>query len=431
MKYLLSCMLMLLMVNFVVAIDDWPQWRGPGLDSLSSESNLPSSFSDENRLWRLELPGPGGCSPVIWDDQIFLATVDGKQLSLMKISMDGKIQWKKELAGKNRNIRMDHANSASPSPVTDGKHVWVMMTDGILHCFDFDGQLKWKKDMQDEYGQFEIQFGMTSTPILDKGKLYFQFIHGDMRNRASKSTGKIIALHAHDGSEVWAHTRRTDAIAENKHSYTTPTLYRNADLEYLVVHGADFTTGHALNDGAELWRIGGMNPKGSSYNPFLRFVSSPVCSKSMIVVPSAKNGPVYALNPKMKGTIVGKLERDEAILWTMEKGTPDVATPVISDKHVFLARENGVVICLDAKTGEKHYQERLLTDRHRSTPVIADGKVYVVGRDGTAFVLADDKEFKLISEHDLGEDTTASPAVSNGRIYIRTNKSLIAFGNKS
>ena len=421
-------MLIAFCFTFVASADDWPQWRGAGLDSASTEKNLPDSLNDEHRLWKLELPGPGGCSPVIWKDQIFVASVDGDSLVLMKITKDGKIEWSRKLAGANRNVRMDRANSASPSPVTDGKHVWVMMTDGILHCFDLAGDLKWKKDMQQEYGEFEIQFGMTSTPILDDGKLYFQFIHGNMHNRETTSTGKIVALNATDGTQIWLNERRTDATAENKHSYTTPTIYRNEKTAFLIVHGADFTTGHSLSDGRELWRIGGMNPR-DSYNPFLRFVSSPVCSKSMIVVPSAKNGPVYALNPKISGTIGD--ERDQAILWTLDKGTPDVATPVISNKYVFLARENGVVICLDAKTGEKYFEERLLTNRHRSTPVIADGKIYVVGRDGTAIVIADDREFKLISKNKLGEDTTASPAVSNGRIYIRTNKSLIAFGKKS
>ena len=375
------------------------------------------------------MPGPGGSSPVVWQDQIFVASVDGDDLVLMKVSKDGQVSWKQKLTGENKNIRMDRANSASPSPVTDGKHVWVMMTDGVLHCFDFDGLLKWKKHMQQEYGDFKIQFGMTSTPILDRGKLYFQFIHGNMRDRASTSVGKIVALNAADGTEAWSQQRLTDAIAENKHSYTTPTIYRNGAEEFLVVHGADFTTGHSLSDGEELWRIGGMNPKGDDYNPFLRFVSSPVCSKNMIVVPSAKNGPVYALTPALRGEI-DQESRSKALVWEIEKGTPDVATPVIADDLVYLARENGVITCLDSKTGEQYFEKRVLVNKHRSTPVAADGKIYLIGRDGTAIVMDDAREFKVISKHKLGEDTTASPAISNGRIYIRTNQSLIAFGKK-
>ena len=425
MKLTCACLLLLLFSG-TATCDDWPQWRGGSLDCLSDEKNLPDNFESASRLWQLNLPGPGGSSPVVWDDQIFVASVDGNDLVLIKVSNQGEIAWKKTLVGKNANIRMDRANSASPSPITDGKHVWVMMTDGILHCFDFAGKLQWTKDMQKEYGQFNIQFGMTSTPVLDDGKLYFQFIHGNMRDRKSTSVGKIVALNADDGKQVWLHERTTDATAENKHAYTTPTIFRNSKRAFLVVHGADFTTGHDLESGKELWRIGGMNPR-DQYNPFLRFVSSPVCSESMIVVPSAKNGPVYALNPAMDGR-VDEHQRGSAILWQLEKGTPDVASPVIAGDLVFLARENGVLICVDARTGEVCYEERLLTNKHRSTPVVADGKVYVIGRDGTAVVLENSREFKVLAKHKLGEDTTASPAISNGRIYVRTNKSLIAFG---
>lgn len=410
------------------ATDNWPQWRGAKLDSVSGEANLPESFDKQNLAWRIELPGPGGASPIVWDNRIFVSTVDGEGVALLCVSTAGELQWKQSLAGKNTNIRMDNSNSASPSPVTDGEHVWVMMTDGILHCFNFDGDLQWKKDLQDVYGKFDIQFGMSSTPLLDNGKLYLQLIHGNMRDRSRGSVGKLVALNANDGKEVWVHVRATEALAENKHAYTSPTIFRNAEREFLVVHGADYTTGHDLQDGSELWRVGGLNPKGESYNPFLRFVSSPVCSDSLIVVPTAKNGPVVGLAPDLSGAVD---EDSDGIKWKLPRGTPDVATPLISGDLVYLARENGVLICIDAKTGEQIYEERLLADRHRSTPVVADGRIYVVGRNGSACVIADGREFKLISRHELGEDTTASPAISNGRIYVRTNKSLMAFENRN
>ena len=408
-----------------VSADDWPQWRGANLDSISSEKNLPKSLNESSRLWKLEMPGPAGSSPIVFGDKIFAASVDGNDLVLMCVSTDGELVWKQKLEGQNKQVRMDRSNYASPSPVTDGKHVWVMLSDGVLHCFTVDGELVWKKNMQDEYGKFKIQFGMSSTPLLDKGKLYFQFIHGVMRNDET-SEGHIVALNAESGDEVWKHLRTSEAIKENKHSYTSPVLFRNAEREYLVIHGADYATGHSLEDGKEIWRVGGFNPP-ASYNKYLRFVSSPVCSKSMIVVPSAKKGPVIAINPAVKGDVS---ENGEGVIWKMERGTPDVASPVISEDRVFLASENGIISCLDAKSGEKLFEERLLRDKHRSTPVVADGRVYIVGRDGTVIVLDDNSEFKLISQTDLGEDTTASPAIANGRIYIRTNKSLMAFGSK-
>ena len=405
--------------------DNWPQWRGVHLDSISNETNLPSSLNEKNRLWRFEMPGPGGSSPIVWDDKIFVASVDGKDLVLLCVGTDGDLKWKQKLDGGNSKGFMDNSNSASASPVTDGEHVWIMLTPGIVHCFDMDGNLVWKKDMQKEYGQFRIQFGMSSTPVLEDGRLFFQFIHGSMKSSTS-SVGKLVALEAKSGDEVWVHTRKTPGIAENKHSYTSPVIFKNDERQFLVVHGADYVTGHSLKDGKELWRVGGFNPK-STYNKFLRFVSSPVCTENMIVVPSAKSGPVFALDPNLSGKINSG---DEGIKWQLKRGTPDVASPVVSEDRVYLARENGVLICLDASSGKKIYEERVMSGKHRGTPVIADGKVYVIARNGEALVIADQKEFKLISKNDLGEDTTASPAISNGRVYVRTNKSLIAFGEK-
>lgn len=423
MSKLFAIVLSIFVICQNLSADNWPQWRGARLDSVSDETGLPNSFNEKNRLWRIELPGPGGASPVVWQDKIFVASVEGQDLVLLCVGTNGKLKWKQKLEGENSKGFMDNSNSASSSPVTDGENVWVMLSPGILHCFDMDGSLVWKKNMQAEYGRFRIQFGMSSTPVFHNGRLYFQFIHGNMRND-SPSVGTLVALDAKSGDEVWVHTRKTNGIAENKHAYTSPTIFQNGNLQFLVVHGADYVTGHNLKDGSEIWRVGGFNPQ-STYNKFLRFVSSPVCTKDMIVVPSAKNGPVFALEPGLSGTIK---QNDKGIRWKLKRGTPDVASPVVSEDRVFLARENGVFMCLDAKTGAKLYEERVMTGKHRSTPVVADGKVFVIARDGNALVFADDKEFKVISEHDLGEDTTASPAISNGRIYIRTNKSLMAFG---
>ncbi len=411
-----------LMAAMLPADENWPQWRGGSWDSLSPATGLPEALIEETLIWSLELPGPGGASPVVWGDRIFLSSVDGSKVALLCINTDGNLLWQRDLAGKNQRIRMDNANSASPSPVADASHVWVMKTDGLLHCFTHAGDLVWKKDLQEEYGRFNIQFGMTSTPLLDRGMLYLQLIHGDMRDKSS-SIGKIVALDASDGSQRWVHVRETAATVENKHAYTSPLLFRNADRQFLIVHGADATTGHRLEDGQELWRVIGLNPK-SGYNPFLRFVSSPVCNEDLIVVPSAKSGPVIGISPDLSGSV--SLD-SHWIKWKLDRGTPDVATPVISNKLVYLARENGVFVCVDAETGTMLYEERILRDKHRSTPVVADGRIYLVGRDGTALVLGEGREFRLISEYDLEEDTTASPAIADGKIYVRTNKSLFAF----
>ncbi len=410
--------------------DNWPQWRGARLDSVSRETSLPSELSIENgQRWRVPLPGPAGSSPVVWEDRIFLTstngTEDGAEMFLICIGVDGKEKWKQQLTGANQNSR-DSANSASPSPSTDGVHVWAMMGNGFLHCFSIEGKLIWKKDLQAEYGKFNIQFGMTSSPILDKGRLYLSLMHGDMGDQVTTSQGHVIALDAATGEQIWYHQRLTDGVSENTHSYASPTIYRDQDREYLITHGADYVIGHSLTDGAELWRCGGINIKGPNYNPYLRFVSSPTCVPGMIIIPTAKRGPVLALQPDLSGDVTGK---PESFLWKMDHGTPDVASPLIYEGLVYLADEKGVLICVDGTTGEVIYQQRLFAGNHRSTPVAADGKIFIVGRDGEVFVVKAGRKFELLSKTNLAEEATASPAIAGGIIYIRTFESLYAFGN--
>lgn len=403
--------------------DDWPQWRGGDFRSVSNEADLPVEFNKEKNLkWRLEMPGSAGSSPVIAGENVFVTTVDGDEMFLICVGIDGKQKWKRKFDGRNQDSR-DAANSASASPSTDGEHVWAMMGNGALACYTIGGELVWKKDLQEVYGEFDIQFGMSSTPLLDKGHLYLALIHGNMRDGTTTSVGQVICLDAKTGKEKWMQLRKTDAVSENKHSYASPTIYRSGDIEMLVTHGADYAIGHSLEDGKELWRQGGFNLKGDSYNPFLRLVASPVCGDGIIILPTAKKGPVVAVDPS---SVSGN---SPVVKWRMPRGTPDVATPLIYQGVVYLAGERGELTCVNAETGEEFCRERVFADKHRSTPVGADGKIYVVDRVGTVFVLKAGKQVEILAKNQLGEETTASPAIANGKIFIRTFDALYCFGN--
>ena len=408
------------------ADENWPQWRGARLDNKSSEQDLPVQFDgDRNLVWRVAMPGPGGASPVVWEDQVFVTSVDQQDgIWLICIGGDGQEQWRRQLQGENRDSR-DGGNAASPSPCTDGQHVWATSTAGYLECFDMDGNPVWSVDLQDRYGDFAIQFGMTSTPVLDQGRLYHQLIHGAMRDRDTTSQGIVAAIDAATGEEIWRHQRTTQATMENKHSYASPVIVRDGDWECLVTHGGDYAVGHSLADGSELWRCGDLNAP-ENYNPFLRFVSSPVFSEGMLVVPSAKNGPVLSLKTGLSGDVT---DDSSSRHWKLPAGTPDVATPVVFNGLVFLARENGALICVDGKSGEPLLEQRMFADRHRSTPVVADGKLYIAGRDGTIHVVTADRECRVLAENRLDEQTLASPAIADGKIYIRTFEALYCFGN--
>ena len=406
----------------------WPQWRNDDFSSVGN-ADLPTEFGPQkNLLWRAPLPGGGGASPVVAGERIFVTTAVGKnKAALVCFSLAGEKLWQHdyELKGK---MKADGSTIASPSPVTDGEHVWAMMATGELKCLTIDGDLVWSKKLQDEYGKFNILFGYSSTPVLDDGKLYVMVIDGDMKAKPKlTSEGQVICLDASTGKEEWLHLRRTSGTVETMHSYASPTIYRDTDRSLLLIHGADFLTAHDLDSGDEVWRCGGLNGVGDGYNPTLRFVASPVVAERQIIVPSAKNGPMLCLKPDGKGDIT---EDDNVNVWRMQKGTPDVSTPVVHDGVIYLVEKKGIVRAVDFATGKELYRNRVSADKHRSTPVIAGDKLFVAGRDGTIAVLKTGKEFEVLAKNELGEDTTASPAIANNVLYIRTNKALYAFGEK-
>lgn len=410
------------MAPFVARADNWPQWRGPTLNGISLEKNLPVSWSKtENVAWRLKLPGRAGSTPVVWGDRIFLTSVgeDNTTLLLMAVTTSGKVLWRHELGKGNKDARVNEGNSASPSPSTDGKHVWAFVGTGVLACYDVDGRHVWSFDVQERYGKLRIQFGMTSTPVLDGDRLYLQLIHGD--GNAETREALVVCLDKTTGNELWKQPRPSPAYAENEHSYASPIVYRDEQQAFLLTHGADYIIAHSLDDGHELWRSAGLQP--DKYDATLRLVASPVCVPGLIVAPSAKGGRMIALKPGGRGDIT----RSEFKLWEFPR-TTDVPSPLIYDGLVYMYRENGVLVCIDAKTGDKLYEERTKEGANRSSPVLADGKLYVTARDGTTTVIKSGPKFEVLAENKLDESITASAAISNGRIYLRTFDALWAIG---
>jgi outer membrane protein assembly factor BamB len=410
-----------------VHAENWPQWRGAQLDGISHEKNLPTKWSKtEGILWRLPMPGPAGATPAVWDDRIFVTSVDktSGDLLLLCIGTDGKEQWRQAITSGNRDVRGDEGNSASPSPSTDGEHVWAFMANGELACYTVSGKKVWQLNVQDRYGKLSIQFGMTSTPVLDGDKLYLQLIHGE--GNATTREAKVVALEKLTGKQVWAVDRPSDATDENEHSYASPIIYRDKQREYLLTHGADYIIAHSLKDGSELWRCGNLNPRGN-YERTLRFVASPVAVPGLIIAPSAKNYPVLALKPDGQGDLT---EKESALAWKLDSGTPDVPSPLVVGDYVYLCRENGNLVCLDRKTGEKKYEKATTRDRHRASPVYADGNIYTSARNGIISVIKVGPEFELVSQNNMEESISSSPAISNGRIYVRTFDALYAIGPK-
>ncbi len=411
--------LLALLATTVGRADNWPQWRGPNYDGISHEVGLPTEWSEsKNVLWKLPLPGMGGATPVVWGDRLFLTSEDKGDLVLLCVSTEGKELWRRTVGKRTNTVRGDEGNGASASPSTDGKYVWAFAGSGELACFDFEGKEVWKVNLQNRYGKFDIQFGLHSTPLLHGDRLYLQLIH---------SAGAwVIALEKATGKEVWKVVRKSDGVGENKDSYASPCLWQKGTQAYLIVHGNDYATAHRLEDGSEIWRVGGLNPK-DKYNRTLRFVASPVATPDLIVVPSAKNGPVVGVKPDATGLVMNGSSFEQ---WRRGSNTPDVSSPLVVDGLVYLCGEKGTLICLDAQTGKEFYSQRLHDARYRASPLFADGKIYLTARDGVVTVVQAGPTCKVLATNTLPDQFSASPVVANGRIYLRGFKSLYAIGSK-
>ncbi len=413
--------------------ENWPQWRGPRRDGTATATGVPVEWTKDgkNLLWRTPLPGQAGATPCAWGDRIFLTSNEGDDLVVVGLSMrDGRILWKSKVGGGNQDARAGEGNSASPSPSTDGRHVWTFFGIGVLSCHTIDGEEVWKTDVGERFGRIDIQFGMTSTPVLDDGALYLQLIHGRMKLDDQTRTGKVVKLDAVTGRTIWEVDRITDAQYECKQSYASPAIYRDGTREFLVVHGADCITGHDLADGREVWRFGKLNgPSGTNPKPHdltFRFVASPGVVPGLIVVPTAKEGPTVGL--KVSDSLSGDCsDKPEVVAWVHPQ-TPDVSTPLIADGRVYLLHSDGKLQCLDAVTGEELWFERTHTGQHRTSPLLVDGRLWFGANNGWVSIVAAGDTFELINSIEIGEPVTASLIVADGVLYVRSYDALYAIG---
>lgn len=400
-----------------LSADNWPQWRGPSLNGLSAETNLPVKWSKtENIAWRLVLPARSGSTPIVWGDRIFLNVADGGSLFLWAVDRaNGSVLWKQRLGGGD--VKMRKQNMSTPSPVTDGRQVWVMTGTGVLKAFDFAGKELWVRDIPKDYGAFGLNWGYGSSPLLHGDSLYVQVLHG-MR---TDDPSYLLRVSKADGKTVWRIERPTGARMESPDSYTTPALLRYGGKTEIVLSGGDVVTGHDPANGRELWRAAGLNPNNEGH---YRIVASPVVHGELVFVPSRER-PMLALKPGGTGDVTRS-----HVLWQFMNG-PDVPTPVTDGRYLYAINDRGIVWCLDAKTGEEVYgRQRLRSATYSGSPVLADGKIYITDEDGVTTVVRAGTTFEILAENDFGEYTLSSPAVSEGQIFIRTETALYAIGSR-
>jgi outer membrane protein assembly factor BamB len=405
-----------LSTRFAVA-DNWPQWRGPFLNGISSEKNLPTHWStEENVTWKIALPSWSGSTPIIWRERIFLSIAQGNDLYLWCVDRTkGELIWKKQLGSGNTKMRKQ--NMSSPSPVTDGKNVWVMTGTGVLKGFDFNGAELWARDIQKDYGRFGLNWGYASSPLLYEDALFVQVLHG-MRTH---DPSYLLRIDKKTGKTVWRVERPTKAITESPDSYTTPALARQGPSVEIVISGGDCVTGHDPATGKELWRANGLNPDN---DPNYRIVASPVVYQDIVYAPTRVK-PLLAIKAGGRGDVTQSHR-----LWAFQHG-PDVPTPVTDGKYFYVVDDRGVIWCLDAKTGQPVWgPQRIKNGTYSSSLVLADEKLYCTNEDGLTTVLKAGATFEVLAENSLNDYTLSSPAVSDGQIFMRTAQYLYCIGKR-
>jgi outer membrane protein assembly factor BamB len=414
---------------------NWPQWRGPKSNGSAPDArDLPVNWSQsQNVLWRTKLPSWSAATPIIWNDYIFVTSAEegfvnlreGRRgagtnpdkIFLMALDRkDGAVRWRKQIDAGNQLYRKQ--NSASPSAITDGKNVWIVTGNGKFLCFTMDGNEVWKRDIQADYGRFGLNHGYASTPLLHGDRLYVQVLHGMKTDDPSY----VFAVDKNTGKTIWKVERPTDAQSESPDNYATPQLTNVAGKQQLVISGADYVTGHDLDSGKEIWRIGGFNPTN---NPANRTIASSVVIDGKVFTTSTRGRPFVGFKAGGSGNITGKSE-----LWTNNLGA-DVPTPTTDGKYIYVLVDNGVMNCLEADTGKVVYEgKRLELGTYSASPLLADGRIYATNEDGTTTVVKAGPNFEILAVNKLDNHTLASPAAVGNQIFLRTDDFLYCFQKK-
>lgn len=402
--------------------ENWPQWRGPTNDSVVHGKPLPVEFGPEkNVVWKVKFPGWGNSTPVIWDDAIFLTSQDGDALLALRLDRkSGDVVWKKELgkgsprrSGPVGNLRFhDETNMAAASPITDGKQVWWHFGNGDLTCTDFDGKTLWQENLMKNYGPYSIWWGHSNSPVL-VGDLLVNVCIQD-----PKGGGKsyVVALDKNTGKECWFADRTTGAKEEPADSYTTPLLHQENGKTQIIVYGGNVLDAYDPADGKRLWQAKPFNGN--------RVIAGPTLSNGVVYAVQGMKGPLFAVKAGGEGDVT-----KTNTLWNYKGSTPDAATPAVVGDLVFLATNQGAVVCVDAKDGKEIWKERL-GETFRATPLVSGNKLYLFSKEGVGTVLEASREFKTLHRVEFGEQIIASPAAAQGELYVRTKGHLYRFGAK-
>jgi len=423
----------------------WPQFRGPSASGLDDSRALPTRWnveSGENIRWQTPIPGLAHASPIIWGDHVYVATAVKPGQAELKTGLYGDItpleekephQWRllalEKATGKvawntlaleavprvKRHPKATHCNS---TPATDGKHIVEIFGSEGLFCFTMDGKLAWKKDLGPMDAAFfavpSAQWGFGSSPVIHDGKVIVQC---DVLTNSF-----IAAFNLADGKELWR-TPRTDVP-----TWSTPTVVETNARKIIAVNGWHETAAYEFSSGKRLWHLdgGGDIP-----------VPTPIFAHGLIYLTSAHGRfrPLRAIRPDATGDITppDPGQTNQAIAWAHARQGNYMQTPIVIDDLLFACQDIGFLSCLNARTGEIKYGERLSNrgQGFTSSPVSDGRHLYIASEPGTVFVVPVSDKFSITATNEMQESCMSSPGISDGVLFIRTQSKLVAIGPRS
>ena len=383
----------------------WPRWRGPSGQGVVDGSGYVDTWSETTNVrWRTPVSGSGHSSPIVWGDQIFLTTSrdGGRRLSLLSFRRsDGELLWETD-APDDRAAYVHNKNSpASATVTTDGERVYASFGSRGMLAVDFDGRIAWHRDL----GRIDNYHGAAGSPLLYRDTV---IIYQDQNRGAF-----VIALDTRTGETRWRTSRAASV------GWGTPIAVTVGDHDELIVSSQRHVRSYDPTTGEELWNCGG--------NLF-EVIPTPAVGHGLIFCSSGRAGPTLAIRPGGQGDVT-----DTHVAWKTTRGSPFVPSPLVYGDYLYLVNDmSSIITCLNAKTGETVWQERLGRPRREgisASPVVVDGKLFVTNDDGQTFVLKTGAEFELLHTNDIGTRMLASPALVDGIWYFRTSSDLLAIGN--
>jgi outer membrane protein assembly factor BamB len=416
---------------------NWPRWRGSDGSGVSETKNLPAEWSDtKNVIWKTPIPGRGHSSPIIWGNRLFLTTsfegeavpgakapvhlVNGKPflhpdsvgsdrrhtLKVLAIDTDsGKILWERTAyEGTVYDDRHRKNTYASSTPATDGERVYVYFGSEGLYAYDFNGNLLWKTDV----GKIgTVGMGVGTSPVLYENLVILQC------DTEMGEDSFIVAFDKKTGKQVWRTPRKVLV------GWSTPVVVRAGKRNELITSGTELIISYDPATGKELWRTKGVDNNA---------IPSPVVGHGLVILSTGFPGK-KVIAVKLDGKAKGE---EVEIVWTYDRGTAYVPSPVLYGDYLYLTTDKGILSCLDVKTGKVFYADgRIPVPATFTASLLAfDGKVFQFSEDGDAFAVTAGPKHEVVRTNPLGEPILATPAIAGGRLFIRGEKHLFAIGAK-